>query len=343
MATYMNSSYQTQSALPVGLETAANYYNRVGQSINNQNLQRDKLSLADTAANQAMFNLQKSQEAWDLKKKQAASSSKLASSFMSQWSSSLNDVKGMYGNVTNLINSAIKGFSSGGGSGSGGVKIPGFDNVIKTMQNSYNDYQTNFEPAAKKMLSSAAQEQDMRMGAAHRLDQYATPDYAGVRGRAASDVATKSEAARAALDRQLMSTGADPNSGKFGALTRKSYLDQAKNTAIAMNTASRGEKTRAANTSLAEMNALHPELTAGVATNILGTGQKMLGQQGALVKSAADVATAKMNANTARMNALGNMVNTAGNLATGYSNNVTQPLSEAAGYFLGQGGALPTA
>lgn len=306
------------------------------QALEQRNLNKQleaKTGLAQTAAEQAKFNLQMSKEAWDLKKKQAASMGKLATRFMSQWSNSLQQVGKMYGGATDLLNSAMKAIASGGTTGGTGTGIPGFDDVLKNMQDSYNDYQTTFKPYAEQFLQQAGEEANMRARAAQRLEQYATPDYAGVRGQAAADVATKGQMAREALTRQMLGMGINPASGKFGALTRKSYLDQARDTAIAMNLATRAEKQRAAGATVQQLAALHPETTAGVATNLLKTGQNLLTNQGALAKAAADV-------QTSRINAIGNIANTAGNLATGYAKAITEPQAEMAGYFMGQAGNM---
>ena len=297
--------------------------------LNRQN--KAKSDLAETAAAQARFDLEQQREAWELKKQSATAGSELASKFLSEWSTALKDVKGIFGDASTFMKDAMKSLT-GGGTGS---SSSGFDQVMSQLKNSYQDYQQNYAPAANQFIQAGLQEQAMRTGAIGRLEQYATPDYAGVRGRAAADVSGQSELERAAMERKLLSMGIDPSSGKFGALTRKSYLDQARNTAIAMNLAARGEKERAAAVTAQEASLLNPAATAGVGLNIANRGSAILGQQAALE-------TAKINAETAKAGTIGNLATGMGTLATGYAKSVMEPTAEMAGFYAAGGGGAIT-
>ena len=307
------------------------YYHQTAFEEQQRNLQsRAKTGLALTAAEQARFDLKQREEAWELKKRSAVEGSKLASKFLGEWLTAMKDVKGIFGGASTFMKDAMK-FITGGGTGSA---PSGFDDVIVQLKNSYQDYQKNYAPAAKQFIQAGLQEQAMRTGAIGRLEQYATPDYAGVRGRAAADVSGQSELERAAMERKLLSMGIDPSSGKFGALTRKSYLDQARNTAIAMNLAARGEKERAATVTAQEASLLNPASTAGVGLNIANMGSTILGQQAALE-------TAKVNAETAKARTIGDLATGMGTLATGYARSVMEPTAEMAGFYAaGGGGAI---
>jgi len=298
-----------------------------------------KTELAKTAAEQAKQDLQQSAEAWELKKAQATQGAKTASEFLANWSTSLKNVGDMYGGAMDMIKNITKSMASGASGGSAsGTGIPGFDDVIGQMKNAYQDYQTNYAPAAKEFLSQAQAEQTQRTGALTRLDQLATPDYEGARARAITDVGAQANLAREANQREMLGMGVDPTSGKFGALTRKSYLDQAAAEADAANKAVNAEKTRSAALTTQEAALINPNATAQTGINIAKGGTDLLTNE-------ANMMTAASNADTARINSMGALANTVGNLATGYSNAVVNPQAEMAGYFVGGGGgagALPT-
>ena len=69
-------------------------------------------------------------------------------------------------------------------------------------------------------------------------------DIGGAVGRAAADVTGQSEISRQSEARRMLGMGIDPTSGRFGALSRRSALDEARNKASAMTRARRIETER---------------------------------------------------------------------------------------------------
>ena len=124
----------------------------------------------------------------------------------------------------------------------------------------------------------------------------------------------------------MMGYGIDPTAGKFGALTRKSYLDEARNTAIAMNLARRGEKERVSEAQLKIAQTADPRISGGLALGISEGGAKLATTAADVYKSGAEAISAQTNALT--------------NLTSSYGQNVVSPYAEMAGYFMGQGGVL---
>ena len=293
-------------------------------------------NLAETAAEQAKYNLQQQKEAWRMKKNQASSGGAVAAQFLSNWSTSINRVGNMFEGASNLITNLIKG-GKGKGKGRGPLKssIPGFDSVLKQMKDSYSNYKENFAPAAEDFIKRAQEEGKQRGEAISQLQESAKADYEGVRERAAGDVATQGALSREAQARQLQAAGVDPTSGKFGALSRKSFMDQAKSSAIAQTMASRGEKERSAGATAQLASLIDPSRTAATGIGIANLGNQMLGQQGQMVGLS-------QQSENERLRTQASLANTLGGLAQGYSQAVVQPQGEMAGYFLGQGGgALP--
>ena len=284
---------------------------------NETKLQTAQENLAHSADLQARWNLQQQQEAWDLKKKTAESSGKLATEFLSSWTSSI-------GQTGDFYKQMISGISSESGPMAG--QMGRLNELTDMVGQEYQSYKDTYGDMTNEFLSDARAEASMRRQAGTELMQASQADLEGVSGRAAADVGAQSEMARQSNARTMMGLGVDPTSGKFGALTQRSYLDEAKNTAIAMNAARRGETERATGLKATTMGLLDPTKSAQVGINMNQQGQNLLNMQGGLAKAGVEAQTAQTKV--------------LGDLASGYAQNVTQPYGEMAGYFLGASGGL---
>lgn len=291
---------------------------------------RQQFGAAVTANQQSAFALKQAKEAWELKKKQSEQAGKLAGEFLQAWSGSMADVKGMYKSAF----SALSGLSARIGGTS--AQVGEMNETAKMIQEEYATFRRDYGAAEGEFMEGAREEAGIRRGAAQSLMDLSKPDYEGEMGSAAADVRGQSEIARQSQARALMGMGIDPSSGRFGAMSRKSFLDEAKNTAIAMNVARRSEKDRVGGLAMGAMQVLDPAKSGQMALGIRGQGTKMLESVAGIQKSAADVEAAKIKG-------ISDIARTTGELTSGYSQAVTKPYSEFAGYYMGQAGAnLPT-
>lgn len=281
-------------------------------------LLQSQTNLAGTAASQAKWDLQLSKEQWAFQKKQSAAAGEFASKFMGEWSNAMKDMKGMYGKTFDSL------FGGKGGTGAIGGQVGKLNELGDLMTQEYKDYRTRWGGTEKEFMDQAMGEGRARGEALGELKEYAKTDYEGVTGRAAADVAGQSEMKRQGAAREQMGYGIDPSAGKFGALTRRSYLDEARDTAISMNVARRGEKERAAGVNLDIARTADPNVSGNLALGISRGGQD-------LARTAANVYGTGAQALTARTQALTNLTDS-------YGRNVTQPYGEMAGYFMGAGG-----
>jgi len=282
-----------------------------------QTLSASQADLAATSAGQARWDLQLSKEQWDLQKQQAEAANVFATKFMGEWSSAMSGLKDIYGKTFDAI------FGGGTGGAIGG-QVGKLNELGDLMTQEYKDYRTKWGETETQFMEQARLEGQARGQAIGELQQYARPDYEGVTGRAAADVKGQSEIARQAAAREQMGYGVDPTSGKFGALTRRSYLDEARDTAISMNVARRGEKERAAGVSLDIAKTADPRISGNLALGIAQGGNQ-------LASTAANVYGAGAQALSAQTSALAN-------LTSSYGQNVVNPYGEMAGYFMGAGG-----
>ena len=276
-----------------------------------------QVNLAGTAADQASWDLQLSKEQWDFEKQQAAAAGAFATKFMGEWSSAMKGLKDVYGKTFDAI------FGGGEGGAIGG-QVGKLNELGDLMTQEYKDYREQWGATEQEFMEQAKGEGRARGEAISQLQQYSRPDYAGVEGRAAADVAGQSEIARQSASREMMGYGIDPTAGKFGALTRRSYLDQARDTAINMNVARRGEKERAAGVSLDIARTADPRISGNLALGISQGGN-------ALARTAADVYGAGAQAISSQTNALAN-------LTSSYGSQVVSPSAEMAGSMMGMGG-----
>jgi len=332
MLTARDLNYNYGMFDPYGYYKSPRWYQDVFET-QQRNLQSEaQTSLAQSAAGMADFQLKRAREEWALRRKQAEQGNKLAAQFLSSWNDSLKGLEGMFGKAMDFI----AGTGTGKGGSGGGALDNQFGTIINRLQESYEDYRTKYAPTADYILNQAKEQYQTQAGALGQLQALARPDYVGARARAASDVAQQAAGAREAMQKQLLSYGIDPTSGKFGALTRRSYLDQAKTTALAENLAVNAEKERAAKLNAQIASLVNPSQTALAGAQLAGLGTNLLTKQADVLATQADVEKAKTQAAATLANAMGN-------LATGYSQAVVQPRATLAGYFLGRsGGALPS-
>jgi len=219
------------------------------------------------------FALQQQKEAWELQKQQAGATANLTKQFLSQWGVGMEKLGSMYDKILS---------GETGGAGRLG------DLTDKIMQE-YEEFKTEYQPMEREFFEEAQEELGARRELRGQLQQLATPDYEGAAGRATADVAGQSEMARQAAAREAMSMGLDPTSGRFGALTRKSYLDEARSRAIAANLARRGEKERVAGLTTEAMGLIKPSETAAVGLGIQKGRTGLLTTAGELGKAEADI------------------------------------------------------
>ena len=260
----------------------------------------------------AEWALQQQKEAWELQKQSAQNTANLTQQFLSQWGVGMEKLGNLYDKI-------LSGET-------GGAAGPLGELTDKIMQE-YEDFKTEYQPMEREFFEAAREELGIRRDLAGQLQRLATPDYEGVAGTAMADVAGQSEMARQAAAREAMGYGIDPTSGKFGALTRKSYLDEARNRAIAANLARRGEKERVSGLTTEALGLIKPSETAGVGLGIQKGRTGLLTTAGELGKARADIQRSYAD------------------IVGNYGEQMVQPYGEVGftllGHQLGQGGGVP--
>ena len=295
-------------------------------AVQNAYMQNQQNQMARTANKTASWQLSQAQEAWDLKKTAAKNSTALASQFLSAWSGSIASSKG-------VLESLMNSLSSGSSIAANNPFAKQLTDISNMIGEQYKQYQADTGVTQEAMFTGAREEAGARRGSIQAINAMMTPDYAGVEGRAAADVRTQSETQQQAEAKRQMAMGIDPSSGRFGALSKKGVLDTAKNTAVAMNVARRGEKERVGNLAVTSLQNLDPSKMGTMGVNLARGGVDLLKTQGDVAGAAAGAYTSGMQAETARTQAIGN-------LASAYNTSVTQPMGEMAGYFLGKSAAI---
>lgn len=259
----------------------------------------------------AQWGLKQQKEAWEFQKQQSVQTANLTQQFLSQWGTGMEDLKGLYDRI-------LSGQTGGSG--------PLADLQTKIMEE-YESFKTEYQPIEREFFEQAREELGVRKGLVGQMAELAKPDYEGVAGRAGADVTAQSEMARQAEARRTMSLGLDPTSGRFGALTRRSFLDEARNRVIAMNVARRGEKERVTGVTGAALQLIDPSRTAEVGLGIQERRTGMLG-------TAADIGVAQAGVQKAQAEMVG-----------GYARDVVRPYGELGftllGHQLGQGVPTP--
>lgn len=245
------------------------------------------------------------------------------------------------------LQNAVAGIEAIGTAGIEGVGDAGLSDTIKMLQEQATQYGQRYGGLETEAIEATRQSIRDKIGLQRDILAGAQPEYAGVTGRAATDVKRQSELGRAEMAREAMSLGIDPTSGKFGALTRKSFMDEAKNTAIAMNLARQGEKTRALGEAKEAMSLISPTEYSNIASGI-STGQEGYYQNiGNLQSTAGQLGVAKAQAlgqlGVAKSQALGGLsagmadigrdYGSAGlamyGLEQGYGSNTSSPFSSS--------------
>ena len=267
------------------------------------------------------FGLQREKEMWDLQKKSAQSTANLTKQFLDQWGVGMSDLKDLY-----------KSILGGGGTGLGALpaEISGpMQEFTDKISAEYESFKTKYEPLETAGIESSLGELAARSGMITQLQDLSKADYEGVSGRAMADVSAQSEMGRQAEARRMMGMGIDPTSGRFGSLTRRSFLDEARNKAIAANIARRGEKERVTGITATGLQLIDPMVGANIASGLSGqrTGLLGMGADVTMVgaRTAADIARAKAD------------------IVGGYAENVVRPYGELGFTLLGSGmGGVPT-
>ncbi|MBU1066966.1 hypothetical protein KKE60_04230, partial [Patescibacteria group bacterium] len=163
----------------------------------------------DAATGAAEFTLQREKEKWDLEKKSAAATQKLTEQFLSQWGVGMDTIKGIYEGILGTGGTTKEG--AGGAFG-------GLNDLVSKITGEYDEFKKTYSSLEEAGIESAREDLGMRREALGNLQDLSKADYKGVAGRAMTDVAVQSNAAREAEARNAMSLGIDPSSGKFGAL-----------------------------------------------------------------------------------------------------------------------------
>jgi hypothetical protein len=273
--------------------------NMMGSATGEQKMKAVNIDMANIAKQRALQQGQIEKESWDLKKKMAEQSGSLASQFLSAWMGGVSE-------IGDILKGGAEGTAMGGVMGM-------MQDISNKIGQEYESYKADFGGAEKDFIGQAREEAGARREMVGQVTDLATPDLEGAAGRAGADVAGQSAMARESMQREAMGLGVDPSSGRFGALQKKSFVDEARNRSIAMNVARRGEKERVGNLAVSALSKLDPNVSGRMALGIREQGTKMLGQQADVAKGIGDVATQ-------------------------YSKNVMQPYAQMAGYFMGQGG-----
>jgi hypothetical protein len=248
------------------------------------------------------WGLQREKEAWELQKKQSGVTADLTKQFLSQWGVGMESLKDLYSQILG---------------GDGGTAGP-IGDLSKKVLEEYESFKTEYAPLQKQFFEQAGEELGVRKEMIGQLKGLAIPDYEGAAGRAKADVAGQSEMARQAESRRLMSLGLDPTSGKFGALTKKGYLDEARNTAIAMNLARRGEKERVTGITGQAIELADPRIASSI-------GLGLQEQQTGMLKTTADLARAQAD-----------IEGTRAGVVSSYAKDVVSPYGQVGFTLLGQ-------
>lgn len=294
----------------------ADIRSNLGMPVSQQEIGREGMRQERLRTDVGEWGLEREQEAWELQKKQAGVTADLTKQFLSQWGVGMEGLKDLYSQIL------------GGDGGAAGA----VGDLSRKVLEEYESFKTEYAPLQKQFFEQAGEELGFRKEMIGQLKGLAIPDYEGAAGRAKADVAGQSEMARQAESRRLMSLGLDPTSGKFGALTKKGYLDEARNTAIAMNLARRGEKERITGITGEAIQLADPRIASSI-------GLGLQEQQTGMLKTTADLAKTQADIEKSRAD-----------VVSGYAQNVVSPYGQVGFTLLGQqigagtyaGGGVPT-
>jgi len=202
-------------------------------------------------------------------KSSSSGSSNMTSEFLKKWGDINNS-------VLSTLNGAIDDMKNGKATFPGSEQL---NTLMADIGKQSEEYQAKYGGLETAALDQARSDMAARGELQSQYMDLAKADYAGETGRAAADVRASSERAMGAEMRQAMSYGEDPTSGKFGALGRKSYLDQARNEVMAMSDARRNEKERVTNMTAQGMQLIDPSKSYSMASDIAGQKANFTHQQ----------------------------------------------------------------
>jgi hypothetical protein len=262
----------------------------------------------------------------------SAANSQMTNEFLSKWGD-------MNSKALDMIQKAISGESGGGGGSNEALK-----GVIDNINTQLNQFDTDYGNTSKEAYGIAMNDLRTKNELTNELRQDANPDYKNVEGRTAADVAGQSEIARQGIAMNALSYGVDPTAGKFGALTKKSYLSQAANTVDALNKARVAEKTRSTNLKMDLKNSIDPNTAAGIGANLNTQKNNLLSLQTSAAGSMSAADTARLNAITQAAGLVTDMGSQYGSLGAtmagmGYNTETTPAKREV--YIPGSGKPLP--
>lgn len=220
-----------------------------------------------------------------------SSSSNMTNEFLSKWGE-------MTQESLDILTDTLSGVFSGDTQATGI-----YGDLMTNIQNQISSFDEQYGGTTQQLLDTTLEDINTRRGLVTDLTNEAQADYAGVSGRAAADVSAQSELARQDMAREAMSYGIDPTSGKFGALTKKSYMGEARDKVTAMNQARLAEKERSTGLKVTALQNIDPTISGNLASNLMSQKSDLLGLQtsaaGAITaaeKAKADTALAVANA-----------------------------------------------
>lgn len=199
--------------------------------------------------------------------KNQAASSQMTNEFLSKWGD-------MNSKALEVLTNSLSGTLTGNTEASGI-----YGDLINNIKTQISDFDTNYGDTTKQLMDTTMADINTRRGLITDLTNMSRPDYEGVSGKAAADVGTQFETARGEMAREAMSYGVDPTSGKFGALSKKSTLGEARAKVEAMNRARGAEKERSAGLMTNAINAIDPTASANLASNLMTQKGNLLGLQ----------------------------------------------------------------
>lgn len=199
--------------------------------------------------------------------KNQASTSQMTNEFLSKWGD-------MNQKALNVLTNSLNGTLTGNTEASGI-----YGDLINNIKTQITDFDANYGDTTKQLMDTTMQDINTRRGLVTDLTNMARPDYEGVSGRAAADVGTQFETARGEMAREAMSYGVDPTSGKFGALSKKSILGEARAKVEAMNKSRQLEKERSAGLMTNAINAIDPSTSGNLASTLMNQKGQLLGLQ----------------------------------------------------------------
>jgi len=282
------------------------------------------LSFGQTQLKTAQFQLQQQQQAWEIEKQRASRSTELGNNFLKAWTSSMSDVKNIFNRALNALDQPTTTY----GQPSGTTDM--LNNLLSQIQTQYAEWQKSYGGLDTEIASALSGTIQERQQMADLIKQLTTPDYEGVAAEAGIQARQEAAKTREDIAREALSYGIDPSSGKFGALTRRTALEESKNVIGAMNQARQLEKERVQGTALGAMEAFDPTVFANIMKAISDRSSGFLGAQTDIAKTIADIGIAEQVSKTGRAQAIGN-------IAGSYAQSILNPLGDFAGYYLAGG------